>query len=247
MRINRLGEVVTTLRLEHRIGSRPCVNSLGQIALHFLTKEGEEIAIYSPTGQRLEGFKVNGCLRCKHPFLDTMIGLDEKERVWLQFLSSNLPPDEDPKLMACVAAFDLQGKLVHHIEGVWGLSAGRLWRRTKSVGGSYILLDPETLKTTEIPVPEGWTGFLRGIVSDRNIIWWYAWRLDNPKVDALLAFGKQGIVAILPRPHTKNFLGAAQKIVSAEPVIGTDGRVYVAQCGEKAFYILEVDTTFLKR
>jgi len=66
-------------------------------------------------------------------------------------------------------------------------------------------------------------------------------------VSALMAFGKEGIVAILPRP-TK-FLGAdaEKKIFSSGAVIGTDGRLYIAQCAEDAFYIFEADMSFLKR
>lgn len=62
-----------------------------------------------------------------------------------------------------------------------------------------------------------------------------------------MAFGKQGIVAILPAP--RKFLGAesGKKIFSREAVIGADGRLYVAQCTKEAFYIFEADISFLKR
>ncbi|MCS7188084.1 MAG: hypothetical protein RMK89_14205, partial [Armatimonadota bacterium] len=66
------------------------------------------------------------------------------------------------------------------------------------------------------------------------------------KMTALMAFGKQGIITMLPRPH--KFLGVEmeQKILSSEVVIGTDGRLYVAQCTKEAFYIFEADMSFLK-
>ncbi|MCS7193233.1 MAG: hypothetical protein NZ937_09675, partial [Armatimonadetes bacterium] len=133
-------------------------------------------------------------------------------------------------------------KIVHHIQGVWGLSAERLWHRTN---GSYVILDPETMKVSEIPVPAGWDGFFIGVDVTRNLIWWHCWRLDN-KMTALMAFGKQGIIAMLPRPHKFLGLEMGQKILSSEVVIGTDGRLYVAQCTKEAFYIFEADMSFLK-
>lgn len=67
MRLNHSGQVVTILRLEQRFLPWPSVNSFGQITFHFRTKEGDEIAVYSPTGQKLGGFKVRGCPQCGHP------------------------------------------------------------------------------------------------------------------------------------------------------------------------------------
>ncbi len=244
VRLNRSGKLVTILR--QRSYGLPSVNSLGQLAIHvrkgkpeMLATYTDEIHIYSSTGQKLGEFMVNGCPQCKHPYLQTIIGLDDKERVWLQFLSSGRSFDEDPKQTACAVAFDPRGKIVQHIEGLWGLSAGRLWRRTKSRGGSYIVVDPETMKKSEIPVPVGWQGFLVGIDPNRDLIWWRCWRLDDIETVFLMAFGKQGIVAMLPVP-TK-FLGAevGKKIFSSDAVIGADGRLYVAQCTEEAFYIFE--------
>ncbi|MCS6859282.1 MAG: hypothetical protein NZT92_03045 [Abditibacteriales bacterium] len=247
VRLNRSGQVVTILKPLQGTRSRPSVNSSGQIALHLYSGDYEGVAIYSPGGQKLGEFRVHGCPQCNHSYVETIIGLDNQGRVWLQFHSSDRSVEEDPKLTACAAAFDLQGRLVQHIVGVWGLSAGRLWRRTKSIGGSYIILNPETMKTSEIPVPAGWDGFLAGIDPNRDLIWWRGWRLDDVKVTALIVFGKQGIVATLPWPHNKTLQGAGEEILSADVVIGTDGRLYVTQCGKGGFYICEVDMAFLER
>ncbi len=253
VRLNRSGELVTILR--QRSYGLPSVNSLGQLAIHvrkgkpeMLATYTDEIHIYSSTGQKLGEFIVKGCSQCKHPYLQTMIGLDDKQRVWLRFLSSERTVDEDPNQKACTVAFDLHGRLVQHLEGAWGVDVkGRLRRRTKSIGGNFIIVDPETMNTNEIPVPVGWQGFLVGIDPNRDLIWWRCWRLDDIKTVFLMAFGKQGIVAMLPIPT--EFLGAqpSQKILSSEVVIGADGRLYVAQCTKEAFYIFKADMSFLKR
>jgi len=51
---------------------------------------------------------------------------------------------------------------------------------------------------------------------------------------------------MLPRPY--KFLGGedGKKVLSSEPVIGADGRLYVAQCIEESFYIFEADMSFLR-
>lgn len=166
VRLNRSGTVVCTVQPPHGVLPWPSVNSSGYLALSLLKISTQgmewEIVTCTPKGQKLGGFKVKGCPQCGHLHYQTMVGLDNKGRIWLQFLSSNLPLDEDPKQTACAVAFDQQGKIVRHIEGPWGLSAGLLWRRTKSRGGSFIILDPETMERDEIPVPSGWQGFLVG-------------------------------------------------------------------------------------
>lgn len=244
MRVKRSREVVTILRPPPFVNLS--VNSSGHLAIHVRKVEGynytNEIQIYNPEGQKLAAFRVNGCPNCKHPYLHYFAGIDDQQRVWLQFLSTDRTVEEEPKRSACIAAFNPEGKIVHHISGVWGLSAGRLWHRTN---GSYVILDPETMKASEIPVPAGWDGFFIGVDVTRNLIWWHCWRLDN-KMTALMAFGKQGIIAMLPRPHKFLGLEMGQKILSSEVVIGTDGRLYVAQCTKEAFYIFEADMSFLK-
>lgn len=252
MRVKRTGEIVTILRQPQHGFGFPSVNSLGHLAIHVRKGEGynytDEVRIYTPAGKRLAAFMVKGCPQCKHPYLHYFAGIDEQQRVWLQFLSTDRTIEEEPKWSACIAAFNSKGELVNHIPGAWGLSAGRLWRRTKSYGGSYIVLDPETMKAIEVPVPAGWDGFLVGIDATRELIWWDCWRLDNPKFVRLMAFSKQGIVAMLPIPY--KFLGEeaiGKKILSSEVVIGADGRLYVAQCTEEAFYIFEADMSFLKQ
>ncbi len=249
MRVKRTGESVTVLRqLSYGL---PSVNSSGHLAIHVCKGEGynytDEIRIYNPSGQILATFTVKGCPICKHPYLHYLAGIDDQQRIWLQFLSTDRSVEEQPKRTACIVAFDLQGRVVRHIEGVWGLSAGHLLRRTKSVGGSFIILNPENMSTSEVPVPLGWDGLFVGMDSSREIIWWDCWRLDNINIRALMAFGKQGIVAMLPRPY--KFLGGedGKKVLSSEPVIGADGRLYVAQCTEESFYIFEADMSFLKQ
>ena len=76
---------------------------------------------------------------------------------------------------------------------------------------------------------------------------WNCWRLDNPKDEALMAFDKQGIVAMLPRPS--NFLDeeTRRKILSYEAKIGADGRLYVAQYTEEAFFIFEANMSSSKQ
>lgn len=249
MRVKRTGEIVTILR-QPSYGF-PSVNSSGHLAIHVRKGEGynytDEIRIYNPAGQMLATFTVKGCPICKHPYLHYLAGIDDQQRIWLQFLSTDRTVEEEPKRSACIVAFNLKGEPVQHILGVWELSAGYLGRRTKSIGGSFIILNPENMKTSEIPVPPGWDGLFVGMDSSRELIWWDCWRLDNISIGALMAFGKQGIVAVLPRPYT--FLGAetGQKILSYEAKIGMDGRLYVAQCTEEAFYIFEADMSFLKR
>lgn len=251
MKVKRSREVVTILRPPPFVNLS--VNSSGYLAIHVRKVKGynytDEIQIYNPLGQKLASFRVNGCPQCQHPYLHYLAGIDDyQQRVWLQFLSTDRTVEEEPKRSACIAAFNPEGKIVHHISGVWGLSAGRLWRRTKSIGGGFIILDPETMKTSEIPVPTGWQGvWLYGIDPNRELIWWDCWRLDDVKVQALMAFGKQGIAAILPIPN--KFLGAEEgkEILSYQVVIGRDGRLYVAQCTKEAFYIFEADMSFLKQ
>lgn len=248
MRVKRTGESVTVLRQPSY--GLPSVNSSGHLAIHVRKGEGynytDEIRIYNPSGQILATFTVKGCPICKHPYLHYLAGIDDQQRIWLQFLSTDRSVEEQPKRTACIVAFDLQGRVVRHIEGVWGLSAGHLLRRTKSIGGSFIILNPENMKTSEIPVPLGWDGWFLGMDSSREIIWWGCRRLDNINIKALMAFGKQGIVAMLPRPY--KFLGGedGKKVLSSEPVISADGRLYVAQCTEESFYIFEADMSFLR-
>lgn len=61
------------------------------------------------------------------------------------------------------------------------------------------------MNTIEVPVPAGWDGFLVGIDATRQLIWRRCWHLDNIEVQAVIAFGKQGIAAVLPMPY--KFLG----------------------------------------
>jgi len=250
VRLNRSGQVITIVRPPHSIRPWPAVNSSGQMALHLRSNAGEEIVVYSPTGQKLGGFEVKGCPQCKHPYCQTIMGLDNGGRIWLRFLSSDRSVEEDPKQTVCVAAFNLQGNIVQHVEGSWAVDVkGRLRRRTKSIGGSYLLFDPETMKTSEIPVPRGWDGIFIGMDPDRDLIWWDGWRLDNIEVTALIAFDKQGIVATLPRPPNKTLWGdtSGEEILLTEVAMGTDGRLYMSQTGKGGFYIFEADMAFLER
>lgn len=251
MRVKRTGEIIAILR-QPSYGF-PSVNSSGYLAIHVRKGEGynytDEVQIYTPEGKRLTAFTVKGCPQCKHPYLQEIMGLDDKERVWMRFLSSDRTVEEDPNQKACAVAFDMmRGRLLLHIEGVWALDVkGSLRRRTKSIGGSFVIMNPETMETNEIPVPLGWDGIIIGMDSNRELIWWYCWRLDNINIKALMAFGKHGIAAVLPIPN--KFLGVetGQKILSYEVKIGGDGRLYVAQCTKDAFYIFEADMSFLKR